>query len=264
MASNQKLILEIYSGEQTGERIIVREGLLFGRKDVEIILKDPKVSGRHAKIEVQDDGSFSIVDLGSANGIKVDGVRVNTLRLAADVTFVLGQTSFRVFDHAEVTQEIRVEEVVPPTWQELVHALAIKTQVAVNMADLENKSGAAHSSGRGAGRNSGASAKAKVAAFPVALRLNFLQGAQLGQTWEPGYGPRPFGSQTRDFVIEEYGCPAVAFELSSVDQKVCFKSSAGDVVTLNQLPAPESAFLKDGDIIGIRNTLIKISLEPLR
>jgi hypothetical protein len=46
-----------------------------GRQAVGLTIKDPNVSRRHAMIEVQD-GSYYLVDMGSTNGIEVNGERV--------------------------------------------------------------------------------------------------------------------------------------------------------------------------------------------
>jgi pSer/pThr/pTyr-binding forkhead associated (FHA) protein len=46
-----------------------------GKQGVQLVIKDPNVSRRHALIELQD-GRYWIADLGSVNGVEVNGVRI--------------------------------------------------------------------------------------------------------------------------------------------------------------------------------------------
>ncbi len=66
--------------------------VVIGRsKDCEIRLADPNVSRRHAEIRPDGDG-WTIVDLGSTNGIEVGGKRVKELALRDGARFTLGST----------------------------------------------------------------------------------------------------------------------------------------------------------------------------
>ena len=60
-------------------------------KDCDIRLADPNVSRRHAEIRPNGEG-WTIVDLGSTNGIEVDGRRVKELALTDGARFTLGTT----------------------------------------------------------------------------------------------------------------------------------------------------------------------------
>jgi hypothetical protein len=63
----------------TGKRMVVgRGGAVLGRsRDCDIVVSDENVSRRHAEISPTADG-WSISDLGSTNGVTVDGRRVRT------------------------------------------------------------------------------------------------------------------------------------------------------------------------------------------
>ena len=76
-----------------GERheLTKREIVLGRSRECDIRLEDPNISRRHAAIR-QDDGAFWIVDLGSTNGIEVNGKRVDRARLSNDDRIVLGET----------------------------------------------------------------------------------------------------------------------------------------------------------------------------
>jgi hypothetical protein len=69
--------------------------LVVGRsRDCDIAVDDPNVSRRHAEIR-HEDGAYWIVDLGSTNGITVDGERVERARLAPGPEILLGTTEVR-------------------------------------------------------------------------------------------------------------------------------------------------------------------------
>lgn len=75
-------------------------GLVIGRgSQSDLRVDDPGVSRRHAQIRVQGDADaplISIVDLGSTNGILVDGNRVQHAILDDGATVQLGSTTMRV------------------------------------------------------------------------------------------------------------------------------------------------------------------------
>jgi FhaA, N-terminal domain/FHA domain len=66
-------------------------------KSAECVLSDPNVSRRHAELRRSQTGDWTIADLGSTNGVKVNGRRVASTRLSPGDQVTLGTTSF-VFD----------------------------------------------------------------------------------------------------------------------------------------------------------------------
>ena len=62
-----------------------------GSREADIVLQDPNVSRRHAELR-RDDGGWQIVDLGSTNGIKVNGRRVDSQQLSAGDQITIGVT----------------------------------------------------------------------------------------------------------------------------------------------------------------------------
>jgi hypothetical protein len=83
---------------ELGDRRYVLDGprATIGRsKSAECVLADPNVSRRHAELRRSDSGDWQIVDLGSTNGIKVNGRRVGSTRLASGDSVTLGTTTFR-------------------------------------------------------------------------------------------------------------------------------------------------------------------------
>ncbi len=66
-------------------------------RDCDCVLSDPNVSRRHAELRRGSTGDWQIVDLGSTNGIKVNGRRVDRSRLSPGDEVTLGTTRF-IFD----------------------------------------------------------------------------------------------------------------------------------------------------------------------
>ncbi len=82
------------------DRRYVLEGprATIGRsKEAECVLSDPNVSRRHAELRRAQNGDWTIADLGSTNGIKVNGRRVTSSRLGPGDQVTIGTTTF-LFD----------------------------------------------------------------------------------------------------------------------------------------------------------------------
>ncbi|MPZ72210.1 MAG: DUF2662 domain-containing protein [Nitriliruptorales bacterium] len=63
-------------GSDGGRRIQIGESVTLGRlPECDVTLDDPSVSRRHARIQ-RTEGNWSITDLNSTNGLKVNGTRV--------------------------------------------------------------------------------------------------------------------------------------------------------------------------------------------
>ena len=80
-----------------GDRRYVLEGpkAVLGRgKECDCVVRDPNVSRRHAELQRNSHGDWQVVDLGSTNGVKVNGRLVTTSRLAPGDDVTLGTTSF--------------------------------------------------------------------------------------------------------------------------------------------------------------------------
>jgi FhaA, N-terminal domain/FHA domain len=64
-------------------------------RDADCVLRDPNVSRHHAELRRSASGEWTIADLGSTNGVKVNGRRVGSTRLKAGDQVTLGTTTFR-------------------------------------------------------------------------------------------------------------------------------------------------------------------------
>ncbi len=66
--------------------------IFVGRaSDGDVVLDDPSVSSRHARIERSEDGGVVLEDLGSTNGTTVNGRRVGSVRLRSGDRIVFGE-----------------------------------------------------------------------------------------------------------------------------------------------------------------------------
>ncbi|HSX66544.1 FtsK/SpoIIIE domain-containing protein [Nocardioides sp.] len=86
-------VLRVLEGPSRGQEFPLRAGLSsIGRADDnDIVLSDPMVSKRHARLDV---GSvIELVDLNSANGVLVDGVPVQRWQVVSGAPFVIGDTT---------------------------------------------------------------------------------------------------------------------------------------------------------------------------
>mgnify|MGYP001486940905 FL=1 len=66
-------------------------------RECDCVLADPNISRRHAELRRSSNGDWQIVDLGSTNGVKVNGRRIDTSRLAPGDEIALGTITF-IFD----------------------------------------------------------------------------------------------------------------------------------------------------------------------
>ena len=96
-------VLVVIAGPELGQRVVVDHSLTLGRHpDCDLTLSDPLVSSNHARIEDRGD-SWTLVDLGSTNGTRVDGTPAHEVVLAPGHKISLGNTviRFEAQDHLE-------------------------------------------------------------------------------------------------------------------------------------------------------------------
>ncbi|MCZ6598433.1 MAG: FHA domain-containing protein [Planctomycetota bacterium] len=85
----------VLGGKDVGRSFDVSKAAVLGRgTDCDVRLADRSVSRRHARIE-SDGGRWFVVDLGSRNGVKLRGERVQRAELADHDEIVLGELPLR-------------------------------------------------------------------------------------------------------------------------------------------------------------------------
>ncbi|MFN7142497.1 MAG: FHA domain-containing protein [Myxococcota bacterium] len=93
--------LKIVVGARQGLNVPLptREPLVIGRKDGDLLLDDPLVSGKHCQI-VARNGEYVLQDLGSTNGTMVDGRLVREVSLKPGNEIAIGSTRLILFTGA--------------------------------------------------------------------------------------------------------------------------------------------------------------------
>ena len=106
---------------------LVREHLTIGRRETcDICLRFPNVSGRHAELTYQD-GYWTVRDLGSTNGIKVNGemVRNRNLSPGDEITIASDETQ-----HSARVRIVGQSVLIPPVFFEAGPGEGIATNTA--------------------------------------------------------------------------------------------------------------------------------------
>ncbi|WP_457974310.1 FtsK/SpoIIIE domain-containing protein [Arthrobacter sp. D1-17] len=90
------LLLAVHSGPAAGSLLPLRRGSYrIGRTAADLTIPDPDLSRQHARIDVTD-SALNIRDLGSANGIEVDGKRVRSAAISTDSMISCGRSTLSI------------------------------------------------------------------------------------------------------------------------------------------------------------------------
>ena len=103
-----RAVLVIVSGEPAGaEFALDAEETLIGRgPSSDVVLGDESASREHAIVARDDaEGTYTVEDLQSTNGTRVNGKRVRTATLADGDEVQIGHTRFRFFFAPRVAPE---------------------------------------------------------------------------------------------------------------------------------------------------------------
>ena len=115
---DQRYFLRFESGERKGETIpIPASGLTIGRRPGHTLqITDSSVSGNHAELRIAG-GQVLLKDLGSTNGTRVEGQRVQEQRLQPGERLQFGTVElfFGAEESADSGDEIRLESADEPT-----------------------------------------------------------------------------------------------------------------------------------------------------
>lgn len=96
MPQKLKVSLTVLEGEDKGRIFELKDGkTVIGRTGVDIVLRDSKTSRKHAAIEVLE-GKVQIMDLGSTNGVFVNGARIESCELKNLDEITIGFTRLSV------------------------------------------------------------------------------------------------------------------------------------------------------------------------
>lgn len=225
------LFLEVLDGPHQGSRFKIEDGHKIGRNRGEIVINDEKISGEHARFEVDNKGQFVLIDLESSNGILLSNRRVKRVSMLPGVNFRLGRTNFRVMS-VETPQAKEFARV--HSWRDNLVEKLPSDWIQNKMVD-----------GRGL-------------PFSPTLKLRFVQGIQADETLHLGYGPRVAGANSLDIDLRDPEAPDLAFEIIPGEGLAKIKNLCKNKLSLNNQPI-ETETLQDGDLIRIGGTLIKVT-----
>ena len=95
-AQNAALAYLVMQDAEATRMPITKTASRIGRRgDNDIVFSNDSVSGHHAEIHMARDGSFAITDLGSGNGIVLNGKRATQGGLREGDLIELGEVRFR-------------------------------------------------------------------------------------------------------------------------------------------------------------------------
>lgn len=225
------LYLVVKAGPSQGESYALSDGLILGRRGAGIRLDDPKASSEHAKIKLNHEGEFELIDLGSKNGIFQQGSKVSRLLLKPGCEFEIGKTQFAVFE-ADSKEKPPTGSKPKKRWNEILSSFIRKSLFNVDNSPTQPEP------------------------MRPALVLDFLKGPQAETRWILGYGPRRVGRLSVDLPIFEIEASETCFEVFPSSEGVVFKA-VGNEVRLNGKKI-SSEVLKVGDRIQIHGTELEV------
>jgi diguanylate cyclase (GGDEF)-like protein len=98
--------LIVLTGSRIGTMVQVREGLIIGRgSDAGLMLPDDGVSRQHVRIAATPEGDLVAEDLGSRNGMYVNGRRTESRVLKDGDKIRIGSTTILKFSHADKLEQ---------------------------------------------------------------------------------------------------------------------------------------------------------------
>lgn len=247
------LYIVALTGAKAGSKMRISEGFTIGRTSGDLVLEnDPKVSGTHAKVIIDNKGQFILVDQGSSNGMILNERRVKKVALMPGVIFTIGAGQFRVIkDDSAFAHEVPGAKNVDPIEIPKVFA------VPLNRGPQDWREKLEESWEQHAPMVSSPSEAQIIHAFSPAVVLDFIEGVQADQKITLGYGPRQAGFDHLDIDLQDPTIPDEAFEIKPGPSGAeLVDLTQGQIFINNQVCSV--THLEEGDIISIGQTKIKV------
>lgn len=134
-------LLKVISGPNSGAEFAIQRGstYILGKDPnlCDIVFQDLSVSRQHARLIVDEDNQIFIEDLGSRNGVLINGELISdTHSVSSQDLVALGTTSFLMIDREQIHETI----ISPPTAQPLkVEEEAPAATIAAPAIPMEKK-----------------------------------------------------------------------------------------------------------------------------
>lgn len=217
-----RLVLKAIKGPLADKVFPIKDGLIFGRSEGDIVLKDKLTSNPHAEIRIYSSGKVMLQDKNSKNGIYIKGQKKVQTVLEKGSRFELGESEFEVC-YIESSEEIVTHLLERSLSRTKSHPVTLKP-------------------------------------FAQIVSLVFLRGLQQGHSEMISYGPRIFGSESPDGPLLDSEAPKQAFTLIPKGEGILFETYYPEIVFFNGKKT-NKASIKEGDIISVGSTEIKIHLK---
>lgn len=120
--ADQTYKLTILAGPEQGSEFVIEKDEIFIGREVsnDLLIPDPEVSRRHAKLTLKPD-SIWIEDLGSTNGTFVNAERVvDPLNLQPGDQITLGESVTLLIDGVRIEPEIKIADTQPQRVQSFI------------------------------------------------------------------------------------------------------------------------------------------------
>ena len=240
------MILRVTSGPLEGKIFQIEENIILGRSKGNILLEDPKISNPHAQIH-KSNNQYILKDLNSRKGIHYQDKTVSFIILQPGVSFQLGATTLQVDDDnpSDLFQDSQEKDLSSSASFSESEEGDLKAKFVEQLEScveiLKDES--------------------KLLNFlKNPIQLQFEKGVQKGTCWDISYLPRRIGSINSDLPLMDPQAPDISFELFLEKEKVIFSTHHKEIILLNYQNV-QKAFLKDGDIIIIGASYIRVSMS---
>lgn len=208
------LYFEITRGPGLGSSFQILAGQIIGRGTADILLEDPNVSGKHARIEVDNKGQLILVDLNSSNGVFLGSKKVKKAALIPGLCLTLGTTDLLVKDGSAEKKDLN-------------KGIYWKDGVVSTLQSIQSESVFPQRS-----------EALEPRPFRDPLVIQFVRGLHSGKKVTLGYGPRRLGSNCRDLDFIDPSLPSEALEI--------LPNEVGEAWILNKSNLPMKV---DGDLV---------------
>lgn len=222
------LRLKVKDGIRKNDEFSIKGEVYIGRSHslTDLTFNDHKVSGRHAKISINENNRFQIEDLDSSNGTFVNSAKITgPIELQVGSTIGIGRILIEVI---EITGESLFEK---GSWQAIVDEALIMAQSFHEKIPP---------------------AKSDFGVFKKPVRLEITKGDNVGKSFTFGFGPRRVGRWSAEAPVLSPDFPETAFEIRAQNGK-CELFTKMKNVKVNSQPA-HSIILKEGDLISVGQT----------
>jgi len=241
--------LKIVSGSKEGLNVVLpdKHPLVIGRRQGDLIIDDPMVSGRHVQI-LFEDGSWHLQDLGSTNGTMVDGRLVRDMVLRPGSEISVGSTRMVLF----VSSEREVEDEQRPANSKQLEIAWLLDEELVELAGDASSTGSA------------ADVVGQDLRLPPGVNaiLEVVAGADLGKVYRFTRGNVSIGRRIGEVPLSDVEVSRRHAVVEVFGREMIFLRDLGSTNgTYHNGRKVSLAQLEPGDTIGIGKTVLKLQLS---